>query len=78
MKNLSPKIKLLIAGAIAVLVLLVIISIAQIVNIHQKNKKNKELEKELENTIDKIAGANPPSPTSITIQQENFIVEFKL
>ncbi len=78
MRNLSPKIKLLIAGAIAVVALLLIIAIAQLVNIHQKNKRNRELNLQLENTIDQIAGSRPPAITSVTIQKGNIIAELKL
>ena len=78
MKNLSPKIKLLIAGAIALVALLLIISTVQLVNIHKRNKRNKELDQQLENTIDQIAGSKPPAITSVTIQKENIIAELKL
>lgn len=78
MKNLSPKIKLLIAGAIALVALLLIISTVQLVNIHKKNKRNRELDQQLENTIDQIAGSKPPAITSVTIQKGNIIAELKL
>ena len=78
MKNLSPKIKLLIAGAIALVALLLIISTVQLVNIHKRNKRNRELDQQLENTIDQIAGSKPPAITSVTIQKENIIAELKL
>lgn len=78
MKNLSPKIKLLIAGAIALVALLFIISTVQLVNIHKRNKRNRELDQQLENTIDQIAGSKPPAITSVTIQKENIIAELKL
>ena len=76
MKNLSPKLKLLIIGAIALVLLLVGISIGQIIAINKKQKQIDELNKKLENLVNQIAGTNPPSSSSnITFVSNDIVVE---
>ena len=76
MKNLSPKLKLLIIGAIALVLLLVGISIGQIININKKQKEIDNLNQKLENLINQIAGSNPPTGSSnITFVSNGVVVE---
>jgi len=79
MKNLSLKLKLLIAGAIAIVLLLVAISIGQLISIHNKQKEIDKLNKQLENLVNQIAGTNPPpNNTSLIITKDGIVAEMKL
>lgn len=64
----SGKIKLLIIGAIALLVLLLVITIAQFVTIHKREREIDNLNQQLEQLVDQVAGANP---VSIQLDSEN-------
>ncbi len=78
MKNLSLKIKLLIAGAIVLILFLLGISIGQLVSLHNKQKQINNLNKRLDNLVKQMAGTNPPSTATISFKCSGVTAEMQL